>query len=129
MHIPLIFPAITEIKRRQQNLGLSQKQLADLCDIGQSFLARIGRRQAVLSNVIAVKIFEKLADPESKSSKKIPREAKDLRARDIMTSPVYSFVSTDFAEQILNLMLEKNISHLQRPLQTNLGIDWRQALN
>ena len=107
------FPLITEIKKRRQNLDLSQKQLASLCDIGQSFLAKIERGQAVPSYVIAVKIFDRLAELESKNSEKLAGGgARDLRARDVMSSPVYSFAPTDSAEEILDLMLEKNISQI-----------------
>ena len=109
----MIFPLITEIKKRRQNLDLSQKQLASLCDIGQSFLAKIERGQAVPSYVIAVKIFDRLAELESKNSEKLAGGGvRDLRARDVMSSPVYSFAPTDSAEEILDLMLEKNISQI-----------------
>ena len=108
----MIFPVITEIKKRRQNLDLSQKQLASLCDIGQSFLAKIERGHAVPSYVIAVKIFDRLAELESKNSEKLAAGRRDLRARDVMSSPVYSFAPTDSAEEILDLMLEKNISQI-----------------
>ena len=109
----MIFPLITEIKKRRQNLDLSQKQLASLCDIGQSFLAKIERGQAVPSYVIAVKIFDRLVELESKNSEKLAGGGvRDLRARDVMSSPVYSFAPTDSAEEILDLMLEKNISQI-----------------
>lgn len=106
------FPAIAEIKKRRLNLDLSQKQLADACDIGQSFLAKIERGQAVPSYTVAVRVFEKLADLESKKSEKLATAVMDIRARDVMSSPVYSFAPTDPAEQILSLMLEQNISQV-----------------
>lgn len=87
--------------------------MANLCDIGQSFLAKSDRGQAVPSYVIAVKIFDRLSELESKNCEKLAGGgARDLRARDIKSSPVYSFAPTDSAEEILDLMLEKNISQI-----------------
>jgi predicted transcriptional regulator len=106
------FPAIAEIKKRRLNLDLSQKELASLCDICQSFLAKIERRQAVPSYTISVRVFEKLADLESKKSKKLGTAYMDILVRDVMSSPVYSFAPTDSAEQILSLMLKQNISQV-----------------
>ena len=108
----MTFPAIAEIKKRRQNLDLSQKQLASLCDIGQSFLAKIERGQAMPSYLVATKVFEKLLDLESKKSEKLVGAAEDKRAKDVMTDYIYSFVPTDSAEQILKVMIEKNISQV-----------------
>jgi predicted transcriptional regulator len=116
------FPLLAEIKKRRVNLGLSQKQLAELCGIGQSFFAKVERGAATPSYPIATRIFEKLADLESKGAEKLllvssgggpgSRTAAILTAKDLMTPRVVAFSPYDAAEDVLAAMLEKDISQV-----------------
>jgi predicted transcriptional regulator len=117
------FPLLAEIKKRRTALGLSQKQLADLSGIGQSFLAKIERAQAMPSYAVATRVFERLGSLESKNAEKLPLTYR-LLAADIMTPYVYTFGPDDAAERVLKVMIEKDISQVpvldERELQQGI---------
>jgi predicted transcriptional regulator len=104
------FPLLAEIKRRRTSLGLSQKQLADLCGIGQSFLAKIERGKVTPSYTAAVKVFERLENLESNNAERLGLEQRI--AADVMTRHVYTFGPDDSAESVLKVMVEKDISQV-----------------
>lgn len=104
------FPLLAEIKRRRTSLGLSQKQLADLCGIGQSFLAKIERGKVTPSYTAAVKLFERLEKLESKNAERLGLE--ERTAEDVMTRDVYTFGPNALAESVLKVMVEKDISQV-----------------
>lgn len=104
------FPLLAEIKRRRTSLGLSQKQLADLCGIGQSFLAKIERGKVTPSYTAAVKVFKRLENLELNNAEKLGLE--ERTAADVMTRHVYTFGPDDSAESVLKIMVEKDISQV-----------------
>ena len=104
------FPLLAEIKRRRTGLGLSQKQLADLCGIGQSFLAKIERGKVTPSYTVATRVFERLENLESKNAQKLGLE--ERIAEDVMTRHVYTFGPNDAAENVLKVMIEKDIAQV-----------------
>jgi predicted transcriptional regulator len=101
---------LAEIKRRRTSLGLSQKQLADLCGIGQSFLAKIERGKVTPSYTAAVKIFERLENLESNDAERLGLE--ERTAADVMTGDIYTFGPNDSAASVLKIMVEKDISQV-----------------
>lgn len=101
------FPALAEIKKRRVNLGLSQKQLADLSEIGQSFLAKVERARAVPSYSVAVKVFETLDRLESRQAEKAEKTAGD-----VMTKNLLAFGPDDPAEAIMKGMVSKDVSQV-----------------
>jgi predicted transcriptional regulator len=104
------FPLLAGIKKRRISLGLSQKQLADLCGIGQSFLAKIERGKVTPSYTVATRVFERLEHLESKNAEKLGLE--ETIAADVMTRHVYTFGPKDPAESVLKVMIEKDISQV-----------------
>ena len=102
------FPSLTSIAKRRKALGLTQQGLAKLCDIGQSFLAKIERGSAMPSYEIAVKLFTELDRQESHAV----NEYGDLKAEEIMVRKVITVTPRDRAENARRIMLERNISQL-----------------
>jgi len=104
----LDFPHLSSVSKRRKTLGLTQQQLARLCDIGQSFLAKVERGRAMPSYEIAVKLFTELDRQESKNL----AGQLDLKAEDIMVSKVITVGPGESANDARKIMLEKNISQL-----------------
>jgi predicted transcriptional regulator len=102
------FPPLSSVGKRRKALGKTQAELARLCEIGQSFVAKIERGEAMPSYVIAVKLFEALDRLESKHAESLS----DLHAGDVMVKKVITVTPADRAEHARKIMLEKNISQL-----------------
>lgn len=102
------FPPLSSIGKRRKALGKTQAELARLCDIGQSFVAKIERGEAMPSYAIAVKLFEALDRLESKHAESLS----DLHAGDVMVKKVITVTPADRAEHARKIMLEKSISQL-----------------
>lgn len=103
-------PSVVSIKQRRRALDMTQKQLADLCSLSQSVIAKIERGIVDPSYSTASKIFETLERLESK------RTAGDtflsLTAKNVMTKKVFSVNPTDSISKARKLMTEHDISQL-----------------
>jgi len=108
MHV-LSFPAIQSIKKRRLMLGKTQNQLAHLCGVSQSIIAKIERGMVDPSYSTASRIFAALEMLEKKSSEKL---APELTAKDVMTRKVVSVRPTDPATKAAQTMLDDNFSQL-----------------
>lgn len=104
----MYFPPLSTIKKRRQAAGATQKQLASLCNVGQSFVTKIERGIAVPSYPVAIRIFEAIEKLESEVTDSIT----DLPASKVMTRNVISVRPEDDTEAAVNVMLRKNISQL-----------------
>jgi predicted transcriptional regulator len=102
------FPPLSSVAKRRKALGKTQAELAKLCEIGQSFVAKIERGEAMPSYAVAVKLFETLERLESKHSERLS----DLHAGDAMTKRVITVTPSDGMDHARKIMLEKNISQL-----------------
>jgi predicted transcriptional regulator len=102
------FPPLSSIGKRRKALGRTQAELARLCEIGQSFVAKIERGEAMPSYAIAVKLFETLENLEARHSERLS----NMQAKDIMTRKVVTVTPKDRAEDARKIMLERNVSQL-----------------
>lgn len=102
------FPTLSSIAKRRKALGKTQADLAKLCDVGQSFVAKIERGEAMPSYAIAVRLFETLEMLEARHIYGLS----EMQAKDIMTRKVFAVTLKDKAEYARKVMLEKNISQL-----------------
>lgn len=102
------FPHLSSIANRRKRLRLTQQELAKLCDIGQSFLAKVERGRAMPSYEIAVRLFTELDRHESTAVEgQVGQTAEDIMARKVIT-----VTSKDSAKYARKIMLDKNISQL-----------------
>jgi len=95
-------PTPHEIKKKRENLGLRQADLANMAGISQSMIARIESgtvdpRASTLRKVINV--LEKVERPK-------------VIAADVMCTPVYTVLTTDPISKALGLMQNHGISQL-----------------
>lgn len=102
------FPSLSSIPKRRKALGKTQADLARLCDVGQSFVAKIERGEAMPSYAIAVKLFEALEMLEARHTQHLS----EMQAKDIMSRKIVEVTLKDKAEYARKIMLEKNISQL-----------------
>lgn len=98
-------PELSEIRKLRENLSLSQRQLAKMCNIQPPFLNMIENGHSEPSYKVFVKIFQVL-DAESEKSNKL------TSARDICTKNLITARKTDYIEDIIKIMKTKNISQI-----------------
>ncbi len=94
---------IEAIKRRRMTLGLTQKKLAMISGVSQSFIAKMesGKIDPAYSKV--VNIIGCLDGLENKSQ---------LKAKDIMTRNIVNVKARDRVEAALKIMRQRGISQL-----------------
>ncbi|MFP3317998.1 MAG: CBS domain-containing protein [Thermoplasmata archaeon] len=101
-----MLPDIRDIKNMRKRAGITQKELANLTGLSQSYIARVesGDLNPTYDNV--KKIFAILEEQISK------REGEELRAHDIMTREIFSVDADDPLEKAMRILLEKGFSQL-----------------
>lgn len=99
----MIFPEITSIKSRRQNLGIKQNELASLAGVSQSFIAKLEKGKLEPSYSIARKIFNALDSQEHKKEKK---------CKEIMTPKVIFVRKNDKIGKASELMKKNSIDQL-----------------
>lgn len=94
---------IGRIGKLRKQLGLTQKQLADIAGVSQSLIAKIesGKIDPAYSKV--TQILSALEGVQAKEKK---------RAREIMSRHIISVSPSDGLEKAISLMREKDISQL-----------------
>ncbi|MBU0533071.1 CBS domain-containing protein [Candidatus Micrarchaeota archaeon] len=94
---------IKKIPKMRKNLGLTQKQLADLAGVSQSLIAKIesGKIDPAYSKV--VQIFQALEKEQNKEKKMV---------REVMSLNIISVKPGDTLEKAVKLMRTKDISQL-----------------
>lgn len=94
---------IEHVKSWRNELGLTQKQLADICGVSQSLIAKIESNKLDPSYSIARKILITLNKLKYKYSKKAP---------DIMSKNIVKVNKNDSVRKSIQLMKKKGFSQL-----------------
>ena len=93
---------IEEIRRRRKQLGLTQKELAELVGVSQPLIARIESGTIDPKLSLVKRIFEVLDELEGKK----------ITARDVMNSPVIYATPETPLKEVMEIMMEKGISQM-----------------
>ena len=101
-----MLPSIQDIKNLGKRAELTQKELAEITGLSQSYIARLenGDLNPTYDNI--KKIFNVLENEISK------KEGSMLKASEIMSKNVYSVSSTDTLEKAMKLLLDYGFSQL-----------------
>lgn len=98
-----MLPEITSIKSRRLQLGLKQKQLAELTGVSQSLIAKLENKGVNISYSIAKKIFLALDKAEY---------AKEKKCKEIMTKKVFSVKKGERVSRASEIMKLNSIDQL-----------------
>jgi len=109
----VFIPQLEEIKQRREELKISQRQLAKLCDIRASFLNMIENKNAKPSYDVFVNIFKVLDEQAEKSTKNL-KTASKICARNLITVTKHATL-----EEITKIMKLKNYSQI--PVEDSHG--------
>jgi len=101
-----MLPSIEELRKMRKSLGISQKELARISGVSQSYIARLEKGEINPAYDKVRKIFEYLNASGNKA-----REI-DLKAEIIMTKNVVTCEMNDSIITALNKMREKGFSQL-----------------
>lgn len=101
-----MLPSIEELRKMRKNLGISQKELAKVSGVSQSYVARLEKGSINPTYDKVKKIYEYL----NKSGQKAT--SIDIDCERIMTADVVTCFPTDSIISALNLMREKGYSQL-----------------
>ena len=101
-----MLPSIEELRKMRKNLGISQKELARISGVSQSYIARLEKGSINPTYDKVRKIFDYLNKTGQKAS------SIDITAERIMTFPVITCSPTDSIMTALNVMREKGFSQL-----------------
>ncbi|MBD6955290.1 MAG: CBS domain-containing protein [Thermoplasmata archaeon] len=101
-----MLPDIKDIKNMRKRAGITQKELASLTGLSQSYIARLesGDLNPTYENV--KKIFSVLEEEISK------KEGQELCAQDIMTREIVYVDADDPLEKAMKILLERGFSQL-----------------
>lgn len=101
-----MLPSIEELRKMRKNLGISQKELAKVSGVSQSYVARLEKGSINPTYDKVRKIYEYL----NKSGQKA--NSIDIDCQHIMTPDVVTCFPTDSIISALNSMREKGFSQL-----------------
>ncbi|MFZ8908003.1 MAG: CBS domain-containing protein [Nitrosopumilaceae archaeon] len=102
----VFIPKLQEIKQRREELNISQRQLAKLCDIRPSFLNMIENGKAKPSYDVFVNLFEVLDEQAEKNTEHL-KTASKICAKNVMTATRHESL-----EDIIKIMKTKNYSQI-----------------
>ena len=101
-----MLPSIEELRKMRKNLGISQKELAKISGVSQSYIARLEKGSINPTYDKVRKIFEYLNKTGQKAN------TIDITAEKIMSTSVLTCYPTDSIISALNTMREKGFSQL-----------------
>ncbi len=101
-----MLPSIEELRKMRKNLGISQKELARISGVSQSYIARLEKGSINPTYDKVRKIFDYLNRTGQKAT------TIDITAEKIMTAPVLTCSPTDSIITALNVMRERGFSQL-----------------
>ncbi len=101
-----MLPSIEELRKMRKNLGISQKELANISGVSQSYIARLEKGSLNPTYDKVRRIFEYL----NKSGQRAGNI--DLTCESIMSTKVVTCSPSDSVISALNLMREKGYSQL-----------------
>ena len=101
-----MLPSIPEIRKMRKKLGISQKELAGLTGVSQSYIARLEKGEINPTYEKIRKIYEILNQNGSRANNL------DLTVSKIMSPMVITAISSDTVVHALTIMREKGYSQL-----------------
>ena len=101
-----MLPSIEELRKMRKNLGISQKELAKISGVSQSYIARLEKGSINPTYDKVRKIFDYLNKTGQKAN------TIDITAEKIMSTSVVTCYPTDSIISALNAMREKGFSQL-----------------
>ncbi|MFG1460095.1 MAG: CBS domain-containing protein [Thermoplasmataceae archaeon] len=101
-----MLPSIPEIRKMRKNLGISQKELAGLTGVSQSYIARLEKGEINPTYEKIRKIYEILNQNGSRAN------SLDLTVSKIMSPMVITASSSDTVVHALTIMRDKGYSQL-----------------
>ncbi len=101
-----MLPSIEELRKMRKNLGISQKELAKISGVSQSYIARLEKGSINPTYDKVRKIFEFLNKTGQKAT------SIDITAEKIMSDSVITCNPTDSIISALNTMRENGFSQL-----------------
>ncbi len=101
-----MLPSIPEIRKMRKNLGISQKELAGLTGVSQSYIARLEKGEINPTYEKIRKIYEVLNQSGMKANKIV------LTVDRIMSTTIASVSASDTVMHALSLMRDKGFSQL-----------------
>jgi predicted transcriptional regulator len=99
----MLFPDLQTIKRRRTNLGINQKELAELAGVSQSLITKLEKNKLEPSYSIAKKIFTSLEKIEHKTEQK---------CKDIMTKKLISINKNAKVEKASHLLKKYSVDQI-----------------
>jgi predicted transcriptional regulator len=156
--IHMVFiPKLQEIKQRREELGISQRQLAKLCDIKPSFLNMIEKNNAKPSYDVFVRIFKVLDEQSEKTTENLKTASKIcsknltmMRSHTILEEAIKAMKLKNFSQipivdsnkciglitenSVLKYQLEHGVDSISKTKATNAMespppiIDWNQPI-
>ena len=99
----MIFPDISQIKKKRKEIGLTQKQIAKESGVSQSLIAKIEYGKAEASYEKIKRIFETLDRL---------KKQEDETAEDIMTKKIISIGQDKKVSEAVKIMKETGVSQL-----------------
>ena len=98
-----MFPKLNAIKERRKKLSLTQQELAKICEVSQSLIAKIENSDLDPAYTSAVKIFTALESLENK---------KELKCSDVMKKPVMTIGQNETLQNASTLMKKYQVSQI-----------------
>ena len=109
----VFIPQLEEIRQRREELKLTQRKLASLCDIRPSFLNMIENGKAKPSYDVFVTIFQVLDEQTEKSIKDV-KTASKICSKDLFPTSKHATL-----EEVAKLMKLRNYSQI--PVEDRFG--------
>ncbi len=101
-----MLPSVQDLGKMRKNLGISQKEIAKMVGVSQSYIARMEKGDINPTYENVKKIYSYLYSYSKKA------DNMDLKASDIMAKKVISILPTDSIMKALDLMKDMGISQM-----------------
>ena len=101
-----MLPSVQDLGKMRKNLGISQKEIAKMVGVSQSYIARMEKGDINPTYENVKKIYSYLYSYSKKA------DNMDLKASDIMARKVISILPTDSIMKALDLMKDMGISQM-----------------
>ncbi len=101
-----MLPSVQDLGKMRKNLGISQKEIAKMVGVSQSYIARMEKGDINPTYENVKKIYSYLYSYSKKA------DNMDLKASDIMARKVITILPTDSIMKALDLMKDMGISQM-----------------
>ena len=101
-----MLPSVQDLGKMRKNLGISQKEMAKMCGVSQSYIARMEKGDINPTYENVKKIYAYLYNYSKKADRM------DLKASDIMTKKIFTANPTDSIFRAMDIMKDQGISQV-----------------